>query len=226
MPSKAVIFDCDGVLVDSELIYVSVELEYLAGIGLRYERSEYQTRFSGLPGDSYEREVAKDFARLGKGDVPTGFHQAMMAECTARFQNELVEVAGAGTVINGLNVPVCVASSSRLERLHWKLKHTGLHHHFDPHIYSGEQVEHGKPAPDLFLLAPYKLGVEAADCVVIEDSVNGVLAGVAAGMEVLGLTAGGHASEELGLRLAAAGALEVCPSYDDLGLKLAAMGIA
>ena len=110
-----------------------------------------------------------------------------------------------------------VASSSGIDGLHEKLKLTGLHHLFSPHIYSGQQVERGKPAPDLFLFAAARLDRAPEDCLVIEDSVNGIRAAVSAGMEAWGFTGGGHADADLEGRLIHAGAQKVVSNYDELG---------
>ncbi len=216
MSPSAIIFDCDGVLVDSETIYCELELAHLGAIGLHYDKDAYQARFAGLPPEGFAANVAQDYARLGKGDVPPDFHDNLRSACAARFETELVQVAGATDFVAGLRLPIAVASSTRLERLHWKLKRTGLHESFDPHIYSGEQVEQGKPEPDLFLFAARQLDVPVDECLVIEDSENGVRAGVAAGMTVIGFCGGGHATNGMEGRLLRAGASVVCCDFADL----------
>ena len=178
-----VLFDCDGVLVNSEVIYEEVEHEHLNAIGLHYDPVEYIARFTGLSGVNYLREVQQDYDKLGKGPVPKNFQADLYAATRARFENELEAVNGVGDFVASLDLPIAVASSSTVQSLHWKLQRTELHHHFKPHIFSGEQVENGKPAPDLFLFAAEKLGVSPEDCVVIEDSGNGVKEGVIEAMK-------------------------------------------
>jgi beta-phosphoglucomutase-like phosphatase (HAD superfamily) len=217
---SAILFDCDGVLVDSEAIYVEVEREHLRRIGLNYALKEYQNRFNGLTSTDFFKALEQDYMARGKGPFPGDFADNLDAETKRRMDLELEAIAGAAGMLEVCNGPKAVASSSRLKRLHAKLRQTGLFGYFDPHIYSGEQVENGKPAPDLFLHAATALDVEPASCLVIEDSVNGVLAGRAAGMTVWGFVGGGHANEDLERRLFAAGASEVLPTHRDLASRI------
>ena len=115
---------------------------------------------------------------------------------------------------------VAVASSSAIDTLLIKKNMTGLHHPFHQHIFSGDQVKNGKPAPDLFLMAAERLGHDPAGCLVIEDSVNGVRAGLSAGMTVWGFTGGGHADENLESRLRGAGAHDVLPDFAAVRARL------
>lgn len=115
-----------------------------------------------------------------------------------------------------------MASSSPRAELLEKLERTGLRQTFDPHIYSAEQVERGKPAPDVFLFAAAQLAAPPLDCVVIEDSVNGVLAARAAGMRVWGFIGGSHADAAMGRRLAEAGADSIIPHHEALTVALQA----
>ncbi|MBD8892110.1 HAD family hydrolase [Roseibium litorale] len=220
MSQTAILFDCDGVLVDSETIYVEVEREHLSRIGLEYDLHEYQQRFNGLMARDFFKLVQDEHAKLETGSFPVSFFTDLETATTARINRDLEAIDGIGSVLASLTMPRAVASSSRLERLHIKLRQTGLHGYFDPHIYSGEQVANGKPAPDLFLYAATQIGAEPRDCIVIEDSVNGVLAGKAAGMEVWGFIGGGHASERLGERLTEAGASKILRSHEELGAEL------
>lgn len=222
MTFSAILFDCDGVLVDSETIYVEVEREHLSRIGLTYPLKEYQNRFNGLTSTDFFRALERDYRALGRGPFPDDFATNLDAETKRRMDLELEAIAGAARMLEVLDGPKAVASSSRLNRLHAKLRQTGLFRYFDPHIYSGEQVENGKPAPDLFLHAATALAVEPAGCLVIEDSVNGVLAGCAAGMTVWGFVGGGHANEDLERRLLDAGAAEVLASHQDLASRITA----
>lgn len=221
MTFSAILFDCDGVLVDSETIYVEVEREHLSRIGLTYPLKEYQNRFNGLTSTDFFRALEQDYSALGRGPFPGDFADNLDAETKRRMDLELEQIAGAARMLEACDGPKAVASSSRLIRLHAKLHQTGLFRYFDPHIYSGEQVENGKPAPDLFLHAATALDVDPAGCLVIEDSVNGVLAGCAAGMTVWGFVGGGHANEDLEQRLLAAGAAEVLASHQDLAGRMA-----
>lgn len=220
MDFSAILFDCDGVLVDSEAIYVAVEREHISRIGLHYELDAYQQRFNGLASVDFLALLQQDYEALDKGPFPRDFGTKLDAASKARMDLELTDIDGIKPLLEAYEGPVAVASSSRLARLGDKLRQTGLHSYFDPHIYSGEQVANGKPAPDLFLHAAERLGVAPESCLVIEDSVNGVLAGRAAGMAVWGFVGGGHANEALAERLAAAGAAEVLPGHGELANRL------
>src|SRR6201999_4572857 len=183
---SAVIFDCDGVLVDSEVLALEVELAMLAGQGLSFEREDYVDRFMGLSYESFHQRIdAESRERIGRpvssvfrGDLAARLRQTMIERITA--------VPGAAAAVAGTPLLKAVASSSTKEGLERKLRQVGLWSHFEPHVYSADHVVHAKPAPDLFLLAAEQLGVPPAHCLVLEDSVNGVVAGRAAGMRVWG----------------------------------------
>jgi HAD superfamily hydrolase (TIGR01509 family) len=216
MAFEAILFDCDGVLVDSEIIYVEVEREHLARIGLHYDLNEYMDRFQGLGSTDFWATLDMDHRALGKGPLPETFGDELDAATMERIDRELTEISGIKQLLDAHKGARAVASSSRLKRLIHKLQHTDLYSFFDPHIYSGEQVENGKPAPDLFLHAASKLSVEPSRSLVIEDSANGVKAGLAAGMTVWGFVGGGHSHEGHAEQLKAAGAHKVVDSHVDL----------
>jgi len=220
MSFEAILFDCDGVLVDSETIYVEVEREHLARIGLHYELQTYMDRFQGLGSDDFWAALDRDHRALGKGPLPDGFGPRLDAATQDRIDRELAEIGGIRQLLEAHNGPRAVASSSRLHRLTHKLRHTGLFDFFDPHIYSGEQVANGKPAPDLFLFAAEKLDVAPSRTLVVEDSPNGVKAGLAAGMTVWGFVGGGHSHDRHADQLRAAGAHRVVDSHEDLAALL------
>lgn len=220
MAFEAILFDCDGVLVDSEKIYVDVEREHLARIGLVYSLDDYMDRFQGLGSADFWAALDSDHRALGKGPLPETFGPDLDAATLERINRELSEIGGIKQLLEAHRGPRAVASSSRLHRLNHKLRHTGLFDFFAPHIYSGEQVANGKPAPDLFLFAAEKLGVAPAATLVIEDSANGVKAGLAAGMTVWGFVGGGHSHDGHAEQLRAAGAHRVVDSHDDLAALL------
>ena len=213
MTASAIIFDCDGVLVNSEELVIDVERRFLADLGLVYDDVEFLTRFVGTSDRDFVAALRRDHAARGRGVFPENFLQQVRAVSFHRFTTDLRAVAGLETYLAGLSLPKAVASSSTVRSLERKLSLTGLTDWFGEHVYSSEHVQNGKPAPDLFLHTADRLGVEPGRCVVIEDSVNGVLAGVAAGMEVWGFTGGGHADAGMGGRLAAAGAGRVYESF-------------
>lgn len=207
--STAIIFDCDGVLVDSETLGIEIELRCLAEIGLTYDRHDYLERYLGTGHDSYQQGLDRDYrAKFGAALPDTFFPK--LNECYRTEVYESVEAfPGVHDVATRLQGPKAVASSSSISGLDKKLRKTGLHDFFAPHIYSAQLVERAKPAPDLFLHAAQQLGVASQNCIVIEDSVNGVLAGKAAGMRVIGFIGGGHLLPTQRDKLMAAGALKV-----------------
>jgi HAD superfamily hydrolase (TIGR01509 family) len=217
---EAVIFDCDGVLVDSEAIYIDAELEYLAGAGVRFERAGYVQAFMGLSPVEWRRRLSAEMlARTGR--VPAaGFFTTLDAFVMEAFETRLTALPGAREAVAGLDMVRCVASSTPLERLTWKLRRTGLLDLFAPHLFSAEMVPRGKPAPDLFLHAATTLGVDPRRCVVVEDSVNGVRAARAAGMRAVGFTAGSHCLDGHDATLVAGGADVVIDAFADLRATL------
>lgn len=218
--SRPFLFDCDGVLVNSEVIAVAVERAHLAQAGLVYSQVEFVSRFTGLTQAAFHAALNADSqARLG-APLPEGLFASIKAAVKARYPVELRAIAGAAALLGTLSGPRAVASSSERETLHVKLRLAGLHAAFDPHIHSGDDVTNGKPAPDLFLRAAAGLGVDPHVCLVIEDSVNGVRAGVAAGCEVWGFVGGGHADAGLDARLRAAGASRVYSTFADMAASL------
>jgi FGGY-family pentulose kinase/HAD superfamily hydrolase (TIGR01509 family) len=188
-----VIFDCDGVLVDSEPISIAVLVDILADAGLAMQREEAYRLFLGRSMASIGELLAADFGfDLGPAQL-----DAMRAALYRRFREELRPIAGVADALRRLTAAgcrVCVASSSQPERIRLSLSLTGLLDLLEPHIYSAVMVERGKPAPDLFLHAARDMGVAPADCVVIEDSPAGIAAARAAGMHVFGFSGGSHAA--------------------------------
>lgn len=220
MGISAVIFDNDGVLVDSEAISVAVEREVLARIGLDYAHEEFVTRFVGLSDDGFHAALNADCReRLGK-DLPKDIGDQFNEIKWPRFEAELKPMKGVAELASNLSIPKAVASSAPDWKLTSKLRLTGLYDYFAPHIYSADLVGAGKPAPDLFLMTANEIGFAPEDCVVIEDSLNGVLAGVAAGMTVWGFAGGGHADEGLATRLSDAGAHEVFANFAEISARL------
>jgi HAD superfamily hydrolase (TIGR01509 family) len=184
-----VIFDCDGVLVDSEPISVAVLIDIVtAGGGTVSEEAAY-LRFLGMSMSSVGTILAEEF-----GFEMTERHlEAMRSELGRRFKRELKPMPGVREALNRLGGRRCVASSSGIDRIRLSLGVTGLLELFEPDIYSASMVERGKPAPDLFLHAASAMGVPPQACVVIEDSPAGVTAAQRAGMRVFGFTGGSHA---------------------------------
>ena len=191
-----VIFDCDGVLVDSERLTVHEEARMLTELGWPVNADEVVGLFMGL---SLATELEMVADRLGPAAAEK-FEQDLVPRLTAIFDAELTPVDGIPALLEALaqkGVPTCVASSGLPDGIRRKLDRTGLREHFGDRISSASEVEHGKPAPDLFLLAAGRMGVTPARAAVVEDSVPGVQAGVAAGMAVYGVAGGLARSEDL-----------------------------
>ena len=218
---SAVIFDCDGVLVDSEVLALEVELAILAEQGLSFERDDYVTRFMGLSHDAFHDVIDREAQeRLGR-PISAVIRDELAARLRQTMIARLTEVPGATTAVAGTALLKAVASSSTREGLERKLRQVGLWGHFAPHVYSADHVVHAKPAPDLFLHTAEALGVAPDECLVLEDSVNGVIAARAAGMRVWGFLGGGHSHDRLGVRLTAAGAERLVQDWPEAAQLLA-----
>ncbi|MDE2466402.1 MAG: HAD-IA family hydrolase [Alphaproteobacteria bacterium] len=223
---KAILFDCDGVLVDSEVLSLEIELSALSDFGLSYSRDAFIDRFMGMSGDDFHAALDEDCRRRLGHALPAGFRET----CHARFRaalkdGRLKEVPGAVAAITQIGHRKAVASSSGTEGLKLKLSLTGLWEAFAPHVYSAERVARGKPAPDLFLHVAEELGVAPEHCLVIEDSVNGIRAAQAAGMRAWGFLGGGHMDENRGERLKSAGAEKILMDWPEAARVLAALAI-
>ena len=191
-----VIFDCDGVLVDSERLTVAVEARVLTELGWPHTPEQVVARWMGRTSAFQLGEVEE---RLGTAAM-VEYDARSTAEVHDTFVRELRAVDGVEALLDHLDsvgVPTCVASSGTHDRMRRTLGLTGLHKRFTGRIFSATEVSHGKPEPDLFLHASEQMGVDPAGCVVIEDSVYGVRAGVAAGMTVYGFAGGLTPAEEL-----------------------------
>jgi HAD superfamily hydrolase (TIGR01509 family) len=189
MPPQLVIFDCDGVLVDSEPISLAVTRDLLADLGCALDEAEGYAHLLGrsLP------SVA-DWLRTARGLALTPAHLAeLRARLFRRLHDELQPIPGIAEVVADLPMPVCVASSSQPDRIRLSLRLTELLDLFEPNIFSATEVAHGKPAPDLFLHAARAMGVPPEACLVVEDSPAGLAAAGAAGMRAVAFLGGSHA---------------------------------
>ncbi|MBN8534854.1 MAG: HAD family phosphatase [Rhizobiales bacterium] len=207
-----IIYDCDGTLIDSEHIAGSVCAEALTKVGWPISMREFNARFNGVP----VKETWNILRAELPFDLPPGFNEAINAEIYRRFETELSVVPGVMEAIHAIEGPRAVASSTGLVTLKRNLDSTGLSAFFGQHIYSASQVARGKPAPDVFLFAASQLGLDPAHALVIEDSVAGVVAALRAGMRVIGFTGACHGADDIGERLAAAGALSVIAEMREL----------
>jgi HAD superfamily hydrolase (TIGR01509 family) len=224
---KAILFDCDGVLVDSEVLSLRIELSALSEIGLNYTRDTFIDRYMGMSGDDFYSALdAECRQRLGHA-LPAGFREACHARYRAALdEGELCAVPGAAAAMEKIGQRKAVASSSGTDGLKLKLTLTGLWEVFAPHVYSADLVRRGKPAPDLFLHVAQELKVDPAHCLVIEDSVNGVCAARAAGMQVWGFLGGGHMGASRGPFLKQAGASKLLMDWPHATRALSSLSLA
>lgn len=212
-------------LVDSEALALEVELEILAGEGLTYDKADFVRRFMGAADAHFHQLLDADSReRLGRPlreDFIEQAHAARQLICRER----LGEVPGARVAIGAVRVAKAVASSSRPAFLREKLELGGLIDLFEPHIYSTELVVRGKPHPDIFLYAAERLRAAPSGCLVIEDSINGVRSGLAAGMTVWGFIGGGHCDVALGEALLDEGAHALISDWPEAAARFVEEGL-
>jgi HAD superfamily hydrolase (TIGR01509 family) len=214
-PFKLVILDCDGVLVDSEVISCRTVADILSPFDPASNLPAIMQRYLGRPASA----VIEDYERLAGRSASPAFTRDWRARLFANFAHDLMPVEGVREAVEALRCDYCVASSSDEERIEVCLRKTGLWDLFEGRIFSTTRVQRGKPAPDLFLLAARERGVSPEHCLVIEDSVSGVTAAKAAGMTAFGLVAGSHfAVLDQRQELLAAGADRLLESWGELAL--------
>jgi HAD superfamily hydrolase (TIGR01509 family) len=204
-----VIFDCDGVLVDSEVISCRLHADVLSRHGYPITTDQVFDRFLGRSTRQAHLEVE---AELGRS-LPDDFHMQLQDELFQAFEAELEAIPHIAAALDRIARPVCVASSGSHQRMRVSLGSTGLFERFAPHIFSSSEVKNGKPAPDLFLFAAERMETPPAQCLVIEDSVPGITGARAAGMTVLGFHGGRHCRPRHQDALRAAGAQY---TFDDM----------
>ena len=214
---KLVIFDCDGVLINSEEIYVSSEIQFLSDAGFHFERKAYMEAFMGLSHNDWFAKLETAAQKRNGHPLPENFFDSLDTYIRQRFESELQSISGVRSAVSNLELMCCVASSTPLPFLQWKLEHTGIADLFSPRVFSADMVDRGKPAPDLFLHAAAELGIESRHCIVVEDSANGVIAGKAADMKVIGFTGGDHCLADQEAILMGVGAEVVIDDFANLG---------
>ena len=208
-----VIFDCDGVLVDSELLEHAVDEQLLGPFGCTASAQELLQRFVGIARTDMYRVVFSELGRV----MPDGLLKEREKLVLERCRRDLRTIQGVEAALERLRrQPKCVASSSIPDKLQMKLESTGLARHFTPHIFSTALVARGKPAPDIYLHAARTVGHAADHCIVVEDSWHGIAGAKAAGMRAIGFAGGGHATPSLVGELRSAGAAIVVDHMDDL----------
>jgi HAD superfamily hydrolase (TIGR01509 family) len=195
MKYKAIIWDCDGVLIDSEKLACGASVGILAELGYSIPAEEYIERFMGKNDRQIFSEIAQETGLQLEENFPYDKLRTQVKQC---FEESLKETPGISAVLQSFSaLPMAVASGSSTARLAHSLTLTNLAGHFNGHVYSVELVKNGKPAPDVFLYAAQKLGIAPKDCLVVEDSIHGIAAAKAAGMDVFAYTGGSHMSAKL-----------------------------
>lgn len=183
---ELVIFDCDGVLVDSEVLSVQVDRRVLAEFGWHLTEEQIVHRFVGRSSSHFRAELESYLGRA----LPDDWEEPYRSWYVDAFEQSLVSVQGIENALDRIPWPTCVASSGPHEKLRRTLGKTGLYPRFEGRIFSATEVVNGKPAPDLFLHAAARMGVPPDRCVVVEDSRFGVAAARAAGMHAFGYAGG------------------------------------
>jgi HAD superfamily hydrolase (TIGR01509 family) len=211
MGPELVIFDCDGVLVDSDRISLRIQAEWITALGLPTSYEDCVRDFLGLGVPATLRILTE---RLGR-PLPDGWPDNLDAAVRAAFRAELRPVPGIERALAAIDLPTCIASSGSPDKMRLTLGLTGLADHFTGRVFCAAEVERGKPAPDLFLHAAARMGARPERCVVVEDSPFGVAGARAAGMAALGYAAAGNEGLGQAAALAKAGAT-VFTSMDEL----------
>lgn len=212
--TKLVIFDCDGVLVDSEIIGIQIEVDLLHVAGCRISVERLTEQFSGMSW--------KDILLILEKESGLSLMDALLAKTEAeldmRVPAEVDAIDGVRAVLEGLQYPRCVCSNTKMPRLEAMLTKVGLKEFFAPHIFSAKDLGEGrsKPKPDIFLFGARQMGFDPSETVVVEDSVHGVQGAYTAGMQVIGFTGGSHTYPDHSKNLRNAGARTTISHMRDL----------
>lgn len=194
MPFDLIIWDCDGCLIDSEVLSCGSAAAVVTAAGYFITMNQFMTRYMGWNWrdiyDDLERETKSSFREI----MP---YETVVEARNVLFENELKPIAFIHETLELLSGASCIASGSEPERVDKTLKLTGLYDYFKGRIFSASQVKKGKPAPDVFLFAAKQMGVKPENCLVIEDGIHGIVAAKAAGMTVFAFTGGSHMYPEL-----------------------------
>lgn len=189
MTFKAVLWDCDGCLIDSEHVVCELAARLLTEAGYSITTEQFVTRFCGQSKKAIIQAINDDSGM----DFTEHMHSPQRKELQWQaFRDELKAIPHIEFALDQIKVPMAIVSGSEMDRLEYTLKLTNLYNRFDGLIYNSSMVTRGKPHPDVFLYAANKMDVAPQDCLVIEDSINGVMSGKAAGMTVFGFTGGSH----------------------------------
>ena len=202
MSFDALIFDCDGVLIDSEIVVCRIAAEELTKLGYEISTDQVIDRFAGRPDHEMRAEIEADWGKL----VPEAYRENVNARTIQAYATELRIMPGMADALERITLPVAVASSSFPEKLRLGLETVGLYDRFVPNVISGTEVAQGKPEPDIFIFAAGWMKASPKRCVVVEDSVPGTRSAKRAGMRVFGFTGGAHCRPDHAQKLQDAGA--------------------
>lgn len=209
---SCVIFDCDGVLVDSEILASQASLRMLEPYGINMTPQEYAHLYAGKKEEDILASVQKDF----NINLPDDFLSKVRLEIEHSLDHDLQAIPGVVETISPLPVTKAVVSNSRLVRVISSLKVAGLTELFGKKLFAAEMVERPKPAPDVYLYAASELGVKPAECLVVEDSQSGVTAAHSAGMQVIGFLGASHIPDSHEKTVREVGAFTVASSMEEL----------
>lgn len=212
----AIIFDCDGVLVNTEILSAQAYRNVYARHGLTITPEAF-LKMIGLK----QADILRQLRGTEGGLLPPEGDAQLTEEVLGLIRDHVQPTAGIADVLAGLVLPFCVASSSDIPRIRLSLGTAGLIDYFEGRIFSSSMVQNGKPAPDLFLLAAQTLGAEPVDCIVFEDSVAGITAAKAAGMYAIGYIGGGHVPPSHADLLRKAGADVVISDWSEAAALIA-----
>ncbi|MBL8584537.1 MAG: HAD family hydrolase [Rhizobiaceae bacterium] len=218
---ELIIFDCDGVLVDSEIIAARVEAELLTQAGYAIEPEDIVERFAGLT----FKDIMLRIEQVSNVPLQASLIEQSEELVDRRLRREVREIEGAGRAVAGVTVPHCICSNSRGDRLEFMLQRTGLLPLFSGRIFSSLETpsRNPKPAPDVFIYAAEKMGADPANTFVVEDSVHGIAGAKAAGMRVIGFTGASHTYPGHSEALTDAGAETVIRRWADFPIVVRAL---
>lgn len=208
-----IIFDCDGVIMDSTILHTQAESLCLEKIGIKISAEEMAERFSGIA----DKDVFKTLEKENGLKLPENINQRFLDEKISLFKKNLKPMPHMEKTLKNLsNIPYCIASGTSIEMLNFMLSETNLINYFSSNVYSAEMVPRGKPFPDLFLYAAEQMNTPPQTCIVIEDSVAGIKAATASSMKSLGFTGGSHCGPKHNQKLKQAGATITFNNMKDL----------
>ncbi|MEM9732545.1 MAG: HAD family phosphatase [Pseudomonadota bacterium] len=211
---ELVIFDCDGTIMDTEMLAAEVETEALAEYGSKMTPMEFCTRFAGTSSEKVKEVMEEELGRA----LPDNHIKDVKAKMRERLWREAKTMPGAHEMLDMLDQPRCVCSNADMEKLKVELSRGELWDRFRPYVFSAHDLPNSarKPEPDIFLHAAKEFDANPRNCVVVEDSIAGVTAGKAAGMRVVGFTGGSHSHPALADQLTDAGAETVVRRLADV----------